>query len=92
MVETINTDKDCPNKDSYSAAITIPVTEDERQIFEWYSNKYGISIITDFKEALFEKKEDDYDVMIAEQCLEEMKRNYEVRKPLEDLKKELGLD
>lgn len=47
-------------------AYSIRLTEEERGLADAYAKLNGISVAEAFKKALFEKIEDEYDLMVAE--------------------------
>lgn len=50
--------------------VTIPLTEEERSLAESYAERHNLSLEDAFKQALFEKIEDEYGLTVAK----EMKR------------------
>lgn len=72
-------------------SLTIPLSEEEEKLFKLYADNHGLNLVDAFKEALFEKVEDYYDVIVAEQCIKEMKETNEVPKTIEEVRKELEL-
>lgn len=49
-------------------AYSIRLTEEERGLADAYAKLHGISVAEAFKKALFEKIEDEYDLMLAERA------------------------
>lgn len=49
-------------------AYSIRLTEEERGLADAYAKLNGISVAEAFKKALFEKIEDEYDLMVAERA------------------------
>ena len=47
-------------------AYSIRLTEEERGLADAYAKLQGISVAEAFKKALFDKIEDEYDLMVAE--------------------------
>ena len=47
---------------------SIRLTDDERQLVDSYAKLHSISIGEAFKQALFEKIEDEYDITIADEA------------------------
>lgn len=72
-------------------AFSIRLTEGERALAESYASVHSISLAEAFKRALFEKIEDDYDVIVAEEAYETYKKSGEQSRPVEELFKELDL-
>lgn len=50
---------------------SIRLTEQEKQLAESYANLHSISLEEAFKQALFEKIEDEYDAAVADEAHEE---------------------
>jgi hypothetical protein len=71
--------------------LTIPLSEEEDKLFQLYADNHGLNLADAFKEALFEKIEDYYDVIVAEQCIKEMKETNEIPKTIEEVRNEPGL-
>lgn len=71
-------------------AFSIRLTEQERQLAESYAKLHSISVGEAFKQALFERIEDEFDLKVFEEALEEYEKN-PVTYSFEDMKKELGL-
>jgi len=70
--------------------LSIRLSSDERILAESYAIMHSISLADTFKQALFEKIEDEYDITIAnrayQKCIADGKKN----RPLSELKKELA--
>ena len=49
-------------------AFSIRLTEEERQLAESYAKLHAITMGEAFKRALFEKIEDEYDIVVAERA------------------------
>ncbi|MBD5141626.1 MAG: toxin-antitoxin system protein [Ruminococcus sp.] len=71
-------------------AFSIRLTEQERELAESYARLHSISVGEAFKQALFERIEDEFDLKVFEEALEEYEKN-PVTYSFEDMKKELGL-
>lgn len=71
-------------------AFSIRLTEQERELAESYAKLHSISVGEAFKQALFERIEDEFDLKVFEEALEEYEKN-PVTYSFEDMKKELGL-
>lgn len=71
-------------------AFSIRLTEQERNLADSYARLHSLTLGEAFKQALFEKIEDEYDLKVYEESYEEYKQN-PVTYSLEDMKKELGL-
>lgn len=56
-------------------AFSIRLTHEERKLAESYAKLHSMSMGEAFKTALFEKIEDDYDVVVAEEAYDEYLKN-----------------
>ncbi len=70
---------------------SIRLTEQERQIADSYARLHSLTLAEAFKQALFEKIEDEYDVTVAEEAYNEYLTNGKESRPIEDLWQELDL-
>ena len=52
-------------------AFSIRLTDEERQLAESYAKLHSFSLAEAFKRALFEKIEDEYDIVIGQEAYEE---------------------
>jgi len=71
-------------------AFSIRLTEKERELADNYARMHSLTLAEAFKQALFEKIEDEYDLKVYEEAYAEYQQN-PVTHSFEDLKKELGL-
>lgn len=71
-------------------AFSIRLTEQEKKLADSYAKLHSISLGEAFKQALFEKIEDEYDLAVYEKAMEEYRKN-PVTFTLDEVKKELGL-
>ncbi len=71
-------------------AFSIRLTEQERQIADSYARLHSLTLAEAFKQALFEKIEDEYDLKVYEEAYAEYEQN-PTTYSLEDIKKELML-
>lgn len=71
-------------------SFSIILTDEEKEIVESYSKIHSISIAEAFKNALFERIEDEYDLAISEEAYNEYMRTRESR-PIEEFWKELDI-
>ena len=69
---------------------SIRLTEQERQIADSYARLHSLTLAEAFKQALFEKIEDEYDLKVYEEAYAEYEQN-PTTYSLEDIKKELSL-
>ncbi len=72
-------------------AFSIRLTEEERNLAESYAKIHSISIGEAFKQALFEKIEDEYDIVVANEAYGEYEKSGRKSRPIEELWKELDL-
>lgn len=72
-------------------AFSIRLTEEERLVAESYAKLHSLSVGEAFKKALFEKIEDEYDIVIANESYAEYVADGKKSRPFSELKKELGL-
>lgn len=71
-------------------AFSIRLTEQERELAESYARLHSISVGEAFKQALFERIEDEYDLKVFEEAYEEYEKD-PVTYSFEEMKKELDL-
>lgn len=72
-------------------AFSIRLNEDERQLADSYAKLHSISIGEAFKMALFEKIEEEYDIVIAQEAYDEYVESGKKSRPIGDLWKELDI-
>ncbi|MFC2614602.1 MAG: type II toxin-antitoxin system RelB family antitoxin [Treponema sp.] len=72
-------------------AFSIRLTEAERAIANSYAKLHSVSLGEAFKNALFEKIEDEYDITVAAEAYQEYVSTGKKSRPFSELKKELGL-
>ena len=72
-------------------AFSIRLTEQERELAESYAKLHSISVGEAFKQALFERIEDEFDLKVFEEALEEYEKSGQKAAPIEELWKELDL-
>ena len=72
-------------------AFSIRLTEAERAISNSYAKLHAVSLGEAFKNALFEKIEDEYDIAVAAEAYQDYVSNGKKSRPFSELKKELGL-
>ncbi len=70
-------------------SFSIRLTKEERKLVESYSKMHSLSLSEAFKKALFEKIEDEYDIVVAEDSYREYIQSGKKSRPIEDLWKEL---
>ena len=72
-------------------AFSIRLTEAERAIANSYAKLHSVSLGEAFKNALFEKIEDEYDITVAAEAYQEYVSTGKKSRPFSELKKELRL-
>lgn len=72
-------------------AFSIRLTEEERRLVDSYAKIHAVSIGEAFKQALFEKIEDEYDITVADEAYAEYQRDGKKSTPITELWKELDL-
>lgn len=64
---------------------SIRLTEDERILAESYAKLHSLSLSEAFKRALFEKIENEHDVMVGQEAYDEYVANQEKSRPADEL-------
>lgn len=72
-------------------AFSIRLTEQEKNLANSYASLHSISLGEAFKQALFEKIEDEYDLSVYDEAYREYENSGKKSRPIEDLWQELGL-
>lgn len=72
-------------------AFSIRLTEQEKKVAESYARLHSMSLGEAFKQALFEKIEDEYDISIFEESYKEYLEEGLKSKSIEELWQELDL-
>lgn len=72
-------------------AFSIRLSEDERKLVDSYAKIHSISVGEAFKRALFEKIEDEFDIVIADEAYKEYLENNCQSRPISELWKELDI-
>lgn len=70
-------------------AFSIRLTEQEKKLAESYAKIHSISLGEAFKQALFERIEDEYDIAIAEEAYDEYVKDGCKSTPVADFWREL---
>ena len=78
-------------KGADSMAFSIRLSEQERLLADSYARLHSLTLAEAFKQALFEKIEDEYDVTVAEEAYNEYLTTGKESRPIEDLWQELEL-
>lgn len=71
--------------------VSIRLTEDERALAESYARLHSLSLSEAFKRALFEKIEDEYDIMIGQEAYDEYVADQRKSRPVSELWKECDI-
>lgn len=72
-------------------AFSIRLTEQEKRIADSYARLHSISLGEAFKQALFEKIEEEYDIAVFDEAYEDYCKSGKQSRPIEDLWKDLEL-
>lgn len=72
-------------------AFSIRLSEEERLLAESYAKLHSLSVGEAFKRALFEKIEDEYDILVFDEANAEYENNGKTSSPIEELWRELDL-
>ena len=67
------------------------MTTEEKNLAESYARIHAISLGEAFKQALFEKIEDEYDLTVAQEAYDEYVNDGRKSRPISELWKELDL-
>jgi len=78
-------------KEGDGMAFSIRLTEEERALAESYAKIHSYSLSEAFKKALFEKIEDEYDVVVYNAAHKEYEESGRQSRPIEELWKELEI-
>ena len=72
-------------------SFSIRLTTEEKNLAESYARIHAISLGEAFKQALFEKIEDEYDLTVAQEANDEYVNDGRKSRPISELWKELDL-
>ena len=72
-------------------AFSIRLTDEEKQLADSYAKLHAMSVGEAFKQALFEKIEDEYDVAVADEAYQGYLKSGKKSRPVGDLWKDLGI-
>ncbi|MCI6585027.1 MAG: DUF6290 family protein [Mobiluncus porci] len=72
-------------------AFSIRLTEDERKLATAYADLHTMSLGEAFKQALFERIEDEYDVVLGEDALNDYAADGYKSRPIGELWEECGI-
>lgn len=72
-------------------SFSIRLTNEERRLAESYAKVHSLSLGEAFKKALFERIEDEYDIVVANEAYDEYVKGGRKSRPIDELWKELDL-
>lgn len=72
-------------------SFSIRLTEQEKNLAESYAKLHSISLGEAFKQALFDRIEDEYDVTVAQDAYKEYVEDGRKSRPISELWRELDL-
>ena len=72
-------------------SFSIRLTEQEKNLAESYAKLHSVSLGEAFKQALFERIEDEYDVTVAQDAYKEYVEGGRKSRPISELWRELEL-
>ena len=72
-------------------AFSIRLTEEEKLLADSYAKIHSLSLGEAFKRALFEKIEDEYDIVVADDAYREYVKDGKKSRPVSELWKECEL-
>ena len=72
-------------------SFSIRLTTEEKNLAQSYARIHAISLGEAFKQALFEKIEDEYDLTVAQEAYDEYVNDGRKSRPISELWKELDL-
>ena len=72
-------------------SFSIRLSNEERLLAESYAKIHSLSLGEAFKRALFERIEDEYDLVVANEAYDEYVKNGKKSRPVDELWKELDI-
>lgn len=81
----------CTTKGDEIMSFSIRLSNEERLLAESYAKIHSLSLGEAFKKALFERIEDEYDLVVANDAHEEYVKSGRKSRPISELWKELDL-
>lgn len=72
-------------------SFSIRLTKEEKSLADSYAKLHSLSLGEAFKKALFERIEDEYDVVVASEAYEDYLKDGKKSRPIEELWKELDI-
>ncbi len=79
------------HEEVYKMSFSIRLSEEEKKLATSYAKLHAMSLSEAFKQALFEKIEDEYDIAVANEAHEDYIKSGKKSKPIEELWKELDI-
>lgn len=70
---------------------SIRLTEEERKLADSYAKMHSLTLAEAFKRSLFERIEDEYDLVVADDAYHEYVQDGKKSRPIEELWKDLDL-
>lgn len=71
--------------------ISVRVSAEDKELFERYAKKHGLSLSEFVRQTVMERIEDEYDLAVAEKAMEELRKD-PVTYTMDEVKEALGLD
>ncbi|MDO4755893.1 MAG: DUF6290 family protein [Parabacteroides sp.] len=81
----------CTTKGDDLMSFSIRLTNEERMLAESYAKIHSLSLGEAFKKALFERIEDEYDLVVASEAHDEYVKSGRKSRPIDELWKELDI-
>ncbi|MCD8118870.1 MAG: DUF6290 family protein [Lachnospiraceae bacterium] len=72
-------------------SFSIRLSSEEKTLAESYAKLHAISLAQAFKDALFEKIEDEYDISVAAESYDEYEKSGKKSRPISELWEETGI-
>lgn len=72
-------------------SFSIRLNDEERMLASSYAKMHSISMAEAFKRALFDKIEEEFDIIIAEEAYKDYENDNKGSRPVSELWKELGI-
>ena len=72
-------------------SLSIRLTKEEKELAESYAKLHSLSLGEAFRNALFDRIEDEYDIVIAKEAYEDYIKDKKQSRPIEELWKELDV-
>ena len=72
-------------------SFSIRLTEEEKSLADSYAKLHSLSLGEAFKQALFERIEEEYDIVVADEAYKDYLKDGKKSRPIEELWKELDI-